>query len=212
MKRNGIGPAPDRSKKTPWKTFLKAHAKSIFAADFFTTEVWTARGLVTYYTLFVIHHATRAVRIVGTTVNPGATFVEQCAKLLTDPIDGFLRNAQFLIVDRDTKFTAAFHAVPKDAGVRTTRCPASVPNCNAIAERFVKSIKDECLNRMILFGSASLDRALREFEAHYNSERNHQRRGNTLIDPEPPVGSNTGSVRRRERLGGLLSFYHRRAA
>ncbi len=212
LKRNGIQPAPDRGKTTPWKKFLKAHAKSIFAADFFTTEVWTAKGLVTHYTLFVIHHATRAVRIVGTTANPGAVFVEQCAKLLTDPVYGFLRAARFLIIDRDTKFTEAFRAILKDAGVRTVLCPARAPNCNAIAERFVKSIKDECLERMIFFGTASLDRACAAYVPHYNSERNHQGRENTLIEPQAPVGSQAGVVRRRERLGGLLSFYHRRAA
>jgi putative transposase len=210
--RNGIQPAPIRGRKTPWSTFLKAHAKSVFAADFFTTEVWTMRGLVTHYTLFVIHHATRAVQIVGTTVHPGDIFMDQAAKLLTDPVDGFLRAAKFLIIDRDTKFTDKFRAILKDAGVRPVRIPASAPNCNALAERFVRSIKDECLDRMIFFGTASLDRALREFEEHALHERNHQGIGNEIIQPDPGVGSTTGVVARRERLGGLLSYYHRRAA
>jgi putative transposase len=128
LRRNGIQPAPDRGGRTPWKTFLRAHARSIFAADFFTTEVWTARGLVTHYTLFLIHHATRAVRIVGTTVNPGALFLEQTAKLLTDPVDGLLRHAQFLITDRDSKFTAAFRQILRDAGIRVcSRLPPRHP-------------------------------------------------------------------------------------
>jgi transposase InsO family protein len=210
LRRNGIQPAPDRGGRTPWKTFLRAHARSIFAADFFTTEVWTARGLVTHYTLFLIHHATRAVRIVGTTVSPGALFMEQIAKLLTDPVDGLLRHARFLITDRDSKFTAAFRQILRDAGIRVLTTPASAPNCNAYAERFVRSIKSECLDRMIFFGTASLDRALREYEAHYLEERNHQGIGNELIDPV--LGDAEGVVARKERLGGLLNNYYRRAA
>src|SRR5436190_245698 len=92
LRRNGLTPVPDRGRRTPWKTFLKSHAKAIFAADFFTTEVWTWRGLITHYTFFVLHHATRANIIVGTTVNPGELFMDQIAKLLTDPVDGLLRH------------------------------------------------------------------------------------------------------------------------
>jgi transposase InsO family protein len=207
--RNGIQPAPDRGRRTPWKTFLKAHARSIFAADFVTTEVWTMRRLVTHYTLVVIHHATRAVRIVGTTVHPGELFMDQVAKLLTDPVDGFLRHARDLVIDRDSKFTEKFREILGEAGVRILRIPPSAPNCNAIAERFVKSIKDECLDRMIFFGTDSLLRALREYEAHYLGERNHQGIGNELIDPE--LGDAEGVVTCRERLGGLLNYYYRRA-
>jgi putative transposase len=208
--RNGITPAPDRGRRTPWKTFLKAHARSIFAADFFTTEVWTGQGLVTHYTLLVIHHATRAVRIVGTTVHPGSRFMDQVAKLLTDPVDGLLRHAKYLVIDRDSKFTDKFREILRDASVRVLRIPPSAPNCNALAERFVKSIKDECLDRMIFFGTASLDRALAAYEAHYLEERNHQGIGNELIDPV--LGDAEGIVARRERLGGLLNYYYRRAA
>jgi putative transposase len=208
--RNGINPAPDRGRRTPWKTFLKAHARSIFAADFFTTEVWTTRGLVTHYTMVVIHHATRAIRIVGTTVHPGELFMDQIAKLLTDPADGFLRHAKYLIIDRDSIFSAKFRAVLKESGVRPIRIPASAPNCTAYVERFIRSIRDECLNKMIFFGTASLDRALREFELHCLQERNHQEIGNELIDPV--LGDAEGNVARRERLGGLLNYYYRRAA
>ncbi len=208
--RNGIKPAPDRGRRTPWNAFIKAHARAIFAADFFTTEVWTTRGLVTHYTLFVIHHATRAVRIVGTTVHPGELFMDQVAKLLVDPVDGVLRRARFLIMDRDSKFTATFRAILEETGVQTLLSPACAPNCNAFAERFVKSIKDECLDRMIFFGTTSLDRALREYEAHFLEERNHQGIGNELIDPV--LGDAEGVVARRERLGGLLNYYYRRAA
>jgi transposase InsO family protein len=210
--RNGIPPAPERGRHTPWRSFLKTHASTIFAADFFTTEVWTLRGLVTHYTLFVIHHSTRRIHIVATTPNPGAVFMAQAAKLLTDPIDGFLRGARHLILDRDTKFTAAFKSILKAAGIGAILTPRCAPNCNAIAERFVRSIKSECLSRMIFFGAASLDRAISEYAAHYNAERNHQGIGNALIAPTDPVGNLHGPVVRRQRLGGLLSFYHRRSA
>ena len=210
LKRNDLEPAPLRGRRTTWKTFLKAHAHSIFAADFFTTEVWTARGLVTHYTLFVIHHASRAVAIVGTTPNPGATFMDQCARALTDPVSGFLRTARFLIVDRDSKFSEAFRSTPKAAGVTVLRCPASAPNCNAFAERWVRSIKEECLHRMIFFGHRALDRALTEYVAHYNHERAHQGIGNNLVEPRE-VAQHRGAVHCRDRLGGLLRFYYRRA-
>src|SRR5262249_51444736 len=146
----------------------------------------------------------------GTTVNPCEMFMSQVAKLVTDPVDGMLRRARFMIIDRDSKFTVAFQRILREAGVRTIPIPASAPNCNAYAERFVKSIKDECLDRMIFFGTASLDRALREFELHYLQERNHQAIGNELIDPV--LGDAEGIVARQERLGGLLNYYYRRAA
>jgi putative transposase len=212
LRRDEIDPAPERGKRTPWKTFLKAHASTIFATDFFTTEVWTLSGLVTHHTFFVIQHATRAVEIVATTVNPNGVFMAEVADILTDPENGFLRNARFLILDRDPNFTDRFTEILKDAGVTVVRCPAKAPNCNAIAERFVKSVKDECLRRMIFFGTASLDRALSAFSSHYARERNHQGIGNQLIAPAQTIGHKHGHVVRRTRLDGLLSFYFRRAA
>jgi putative transposase len=212
LKAADLDPAPERGKRTKWKTFLKAHASSIAATDFFTTEVWTARGLVTHYTMFVIDLATRAVEIVGTTPNPNALFMSQAAKLLTDPVDGFLRTKKVLIMDRDSIFTETFRTVLKDSGVRSVRTPPSAPNCNAFAERWVLSAKTEVLRRMIFVGAGSLDRALAEYVKHHNAERNHQGLDNELIAPEHPVGRLDGRLERRERLGGMLSYYHRRAA
>ena len=212
LKSAGLDPAPECSKRTKWKTFLKAHASSMAATDFFTTEVWTLHGLVTHYTIFVIDLATRAVQIVGTTPNPNALFMSQVAKLLTDPIDGFLRDKKFLIMDRDAIFNEDFRATLKSAGVKALRTPPSAPNCNAFAERWVLSVKNEVLRRMVFFGAASLDQALSEFAKHFNSERNHQGIGNALIAPECKVGTLDGRLARRERLGGLLNFYYRRAA
>ena len=212
LKRWGIDPAPERAKRTSWRQFLRTHAASIAAGDFFSTEVWPARGLVTWYTFFVIDLATRAVTIVGSTPNPGDDFMRQVARNLTDCVDGFLRKKRFLILDRDGKFSAAFRGVLEDHGIRMVLCPARALNCNAFAERFVRSIKSECLSRMIFIGSGSLRHALAEFTAHYNAERNHQGIGNVLIEPADAVGGATGRVVNRRRLGGLLSYYHRLAA
>lgn len=212
LKHAGIDPAPQRSKRTPWSTFIKAHAESIGATDFFTTEVWTAKGLVTHYTLFVIDLATRAVQIVGITPNPNELFMKQVAKVLTDPVDGFLRDKKFLIMDRDSIFSRAFREEIGEHGIRALRTPASSPNCNAYAERFVGTIRREVTRRMIFFGADSLRRALKEHAAHYGSERNHQGIGNNLIAPNGQVGTIAGKLRCRQRLGGMFKYYFRDAA
>ena len=208
LKEHGIKPAPDRP--SSWRTFIRSHADVIAAADFFTTEVWTARGLVTHYTLFVIDIATRAVHIAGTTTSPDAAFMAQVARNLTDAFDGILTGKRFLIVDRDTKFTARFRETLRDAGVEVGRTAFQAPNMNAFAERWVRSIKTECLNKMIFIGPASLDRALREYVAHYQRERPHQGIDNELIEGDvEPIG--TGDIIEHERLGGLIRHYRRAA-
>ncbi len=212
LKRHGIEPAPERDKRTSWRTFLKAHWGVMAATDFFTVEVWTPKGLVTYYVLFVIHLSTRKVSIEGVTSNPNSRFMLQIARNLTDEFDGFLRDHRFLIMDRDTKFTEAFRNTLDRAGVKPVRCPPRAPRCNAYAERFVRSIKEECLERMIFFGERSLRRALREYQTHYLRERNHQGVGNGLLEPTNLVAFSNEPVQRRERLGGLLSYYNREAA
>lgn len=207
LKEHGVKPAPERS--TSWRTFIKTHADVIVGADFFTTEVWTASGLVTYYTLFFIEHGSRVVHIAASTPNPDGRFMAQIARNLTDCRDGFLLGKQFLIIDRDTKFTKKFKAILEDAGVKLILAPFQAPNANAVAERFVQSIKGECLDQMILFGVHSLDRALREYTAHYLEERPHQGLGNELIQGTP--SHDGGDVIVHERIGGLLKFYRRAA-
>jgi transposase InsO family protein len=212
LKRNGIEPAPERGKCTSWRTFLKAHWDVIAATDFFTIEVLTLRGLVTYYVLFVIHLSTRRIVIAGATPNPNGAFMMQMARNLTDEFDGFLSNHNYLIMDRDTKFTEAFRDAIEREGVEPIRCPPRSPKCNAHAERFVRSIKEECLERMILLGECSLRRALRDYGIHYLRERNHQGVDNLLLEPTNVIPFPTGPVQRRERLGGMLNYYHREAA
>ncbi len=209
LKSEGIKPAPDRP--SSWKTFLKAHWGEVAATDFFTTEVWTPRGLVTYYTLFLIDLRTRRVHIAGSTPNPNDSFMAQVARNLTDFVDGFLLRHRFLICDRDTKFTDQFLRLLKDSGIDTVLTPHRAPNCNAYAERFVRSIKEECLNRMVIFGEGSLHRAIREFVQHYHLERPHQGLGNKVIEREDRPPTSGTEVRCRERLGGILRHCRRAA-
>ena len=212
QKRHGIEPAPERERRTSWETFLKARWDVMAATDFFTVEVWTPRGLVTYYVLFIIHLSTRSAHIAGVTTAPNGAYMKQVARNLTDVSDGFLLNNAFLLMDRDTKYTEEFRDYLDREGVKPVRCPVRAPNCNAFTERFVRSIKDECLDRMILFGEASLRRALREYVAHYQTERNHQGLGNRLLEPLAAVRSTEEPIQCRERLGGMLNYYYREAA
>jgi transposase InsO family protein len=212
LKRHGIEPAPKREKSTSWATFLKAHWAVMAATDFFTVEVWTARGLATYYVLFIMHLSTRSVHIAGVTMAPNGAFMKQVARNLTDVEDGFLLAKLFLIMDRDKKYTEGFRGYMDREGIKPVRCPVRAPNCNAFAERFVRSRKKECLDRMILFGEASLRRALREYVSHYQTERNHQGVDNRLLEPLDTSSSKNEPIYRRERLGGMLNYYHREAA
>lgn len=208
LKEHGIAPATGRP--ASWRIFIKSHAAVIAAADFFTTEVWTALGLVTHYTLFVIDIATRRVHIAGTTVNPTSAWMAQAARNLTDCLDGFLKGKRYLIVDRDVLFSEQFKAMLRSSGTKIVRTSIQAPNMNAFAERFVLSMKSECLDRMIFVGAASLDRAIREFMIHYHAERPHQGLENALIVGGPTMSE--GRVEVRDRLGGLLKYYYRRAA
>jgi transposase InsO family protein len=208
LKDHGIPPAPDRP--SSWRTFLRAHWGEIAGADFFTTEVWTPRGLLPYYTLFVLDLRSRRVHVAGSTPTPDGRFMAQTARRLTDAVDGFLVGHSVLICDRDSKWTDDFRRIVQSAGVRIVLTPVRAPNANAYAERFVRSIREECLDRLILFGERRLGRALAEFVAHYHGERNHQGLGNELITPAAAVAGAT-RVRCRDRLEGLLRYYHRAA-
>ena len=172
----------------------------------------TLGGLVTHYVLFFIELATRSVDIGGITTNPNDAFMVQTARNLTDVVDGFLLDKRYLILDRDTKYSQAFRGFLKREGIDVIRLPPRSPNLNAYAERFVRSIKEEMIHRIIFFGEASLRRAIREYKAHYHGERNHQGIGNQLIKPPTVVPLFQGRVHRRKRLGGMLTYYHRQAA
>ncbi len=177
--------------------------------DFFTAEVWTPLGLKTHYVLFAIDLKSRRVHICGITRHPTEAFVAQVARNLTDCIDGFLLSHRVLIRDRDCLFTAKFTSVLEGAGVRSVLTPVRAPNCNAYAERFVLTIKSECLGKVILFGENSLRRACSEFVEHYHTERAHQGLGNERVVRGVCMG--TGAVECTERLGGILKHYRRAA-
>jgi transposase InsO family protein len=204
FKENEIDPAPGRGKRTTWSQFLKAHWNVLAAADFFTVEAWGPRGLVTFYVFFVIELATRRIDIAGITPSPAEPWMMQIGRNLADK--------RFLILDQDSKFSKAFRNLLQDAGVEVVRLPYRSPNLNAYAERSVRSIKDECLNRMIFFGERSLRKATREYAAHYHRERNRQGIDNRLIEPGDRVGSASSAIECAQRLGGMLRFYHRAAA
>ena len=208
LKAAGLPPVPHRP--TSWQTFLKAHWGVIAAADFFTTEVWTWRGLVTYYTVFVMDLASRRVQIVGSTPHPNDLFMHQVSRTLTAADAGLLRHHRVLICDRDRKWSQDVRRLLGDSGIRVVLTPVRAPNANAYAERFVRSIKEECLDRMIPMGERHFRRAVREFVAHYHGERNHQGLQNRLITGAAAIGT-VGRVRRRSRLGGLLNYYERAA-
>jgi transposase InsO family protein len=208
LKTAGLPPVPQRP--SSWQTFLTAHWGAIAGADFFTTEVWTWRGLVTYYTVFVIDLASRRVQILGSTPHPEAMFMQQIVRTLTMAEAGAVPAPQVLICDRDWKWTGDVRRRLGDAGVRVVSTPTRAPNANAYAERFVRSIKEECLHRLIPIGDRHFRRALKEYVEHYHVERNHQGLDNRLIS-RPPVIKMTSRVRRHLRLGGLLNFYERAA-
>jgi len=211
---NGIDPAPLRGKRTAWSTFLKAHWRILVASDFFTVEVWRLHGLTTYYLLFVIELSTRIVRVAGVTPNPDTAWMLRVGRGLLDCEDGVLAAKRKLIIDRDTKYCGEFRAVLVNSGCDIIRLPPCSPNLNAYAERFIGSIKAECLDRLIFFGEASLRRAIREYMAHYEHERHHQGLRNRLLVAAANDGvfGSARCVGGRSRLGGMLNFYHTQAA
>jgi len=214
LHRNGISPAPARKRTTTWADFIRVHMAVLAGTDFFSVEVLTLRGLVTYYVLFFIRLESRRVEVAGITQHPNEAWMKQIARNVTMDEWGFLDNCSYLIHDRDTKYCQSFRDIIEFGDVRTLPLPARSPNLNAFAERWVKSVKDECLSKLILFGEASLRRTLREYVVHYHVERNHQGKDNVLLFPVATKAMNhgDGSVGCKERLGGLLKYYHREAA
>ena len=212
LRDHGIEPAPERRKRIPWKTFLRAHWDAIAAADFFTVEVLTMHGLVRYFVFFVMKLRTREVEIAGITAEPHGRWMQQVGRNLTDAFDGFLRGTRYVILDRDPLYTLAFRKLLTDSGCKVVRLPAKSPNLNAFAERFVLSAKSECLSRIVPLGECHLRKSLKSFVDHYHRERHHQGLGNRLIQPDPEEACRTGPVRCRQRLGGTLNFYYRDAA
>src|SRR5881296_3445597 len=183
LKRHGLAPAPERKATTTWKEFIRTHMDVLVATDFFTAEVWTPGRLVTYYVLFFIHLGSRQVHVAGVTPHPNQAWMVQVARNVTMEEWGFLSPGQYLIHDRDGKYCPAFQQIIDASGVTRVPLPPWSPNLNASAERWVRSVKEECLTRLILFGEASLRHALTQYVEHFHHERNHQGKGNVLLFP-----------------------------
>src|SRR5437867_3766404 len=195
-----------------WRTFLAAHWGAGRGGGFLHD-----RGVDSPRPGHVLHAlchelASRRVHLVGSIPHPDDAFVLQVARVLTSADDGVLRGHRILICDRDTKWSATLRRTVADVGIRVVQTPFQAPNHHAHVERFVRSVKEECLNRVVILGEAHLRRALTAFAAHYHQERNHQGLTDRLIAPErlAPPGVN-GPVQGRTRLGGLLRYYHRAA-
>ncbi|MCJ8329059.1 MAG: transposase [Lentisphaeria bacterium] len=214
LRKHGIFPKPDRESQGTWKEFIARHKDVLWATDFFTTEVLTLTGLKTVYVLFFIHLETRRVVISGMTEYPNAEWMQQQARNLTG-FDGDLSQAKYLIHDRDSKYSKDFAQIMQSAGIETIKLPPRSPNLNAYAERFVRSIKDECLSKFIPIGEKFLRHIIKEYIEHYHHERNHQGDdiGDELLFSEiNPVVKKNAEIQTSSRLGGLLNFYHREAA
>ena len=204
LRRRGIEPAPKRGQSASWSEFIRAHMEVLAGMDFFTVEVLTWRGLATYYVLFLIHLESRRITIAGMSRHPTQTWMEQMARNVTDESTGCLRDIRYVLHDRDTKFCASFESNLTAAGVKPLKLPARSPNLNAFAERWVRSVKAECLSKPILFGEAFLKRTLAEFVEHFHAERPHQGKGNVLLFPTQRLQQAADAqIVCRQRLGGL---------
>ena len=207
LRRFGLGPAPERERHTTWAQFIRRHKDLLWATDFFTAEVWSTTGLVAVYVLFFIHLQTRKVILGGLTPVPNELWVKQIARNVTG-VTGELTHARYLIHDWDTKFTEGFDQILHGAGIEAIKLPPRSPNLNAYAERWIRSLKSECLEHLILFGERSLAHVLPEYLAHHQQERNHQGLDNFIPFPDERLRSETGPITKSERLGGLLQFYY----
>jgi len=203
----GLKPAPRRSGPS-WREFLERQAASMIACDFFTVETISLRRI---YVLFFIELESRYVHLAGCTTNPTGGWVTQQARNLS--ISGVFERMRFLIHDRDSKFTSAFDEVFRSEGIKVIHTPIRAPQANAFAERFVRTVRGECLDWLLILSRRHLERVLRIYLAHYNNERPH--RGLALLPPESADIARqptAGEIERRDRLGGLIHEYHRAAA
>jgi putative transposase len=215
LKDNGLEPGPRRGEGT-WDDFLKRHAATMWACDFFSKKVWTLTGLVDVFVLFFIHLGGRRVHLAGITANPDRTWMVQQARNMAMIFDEEPVQPKYLLRDRDSKFVQEFDAILVSEGVTVTPIGVRAPNQNAVAERFVQSVRRECLDHFVVFGEAHLRHILSEYLIYYHQHRPHQGLGNRPLgwtesvpkDANRPVGE----VVCQERLGGLLRHYQRGAA
>jgi len=207
---NGYDPEPDLTVKTTWWEFIKSHWEVLTACDSFTVELLIGRKLIRCTLLFVIELSTRKVFFAPIKPQPDGDYMKQAAKILTDYEDGFLKGKRYLIHDRDPLYTNEFHNILKSSGVKPVKLPSRSPDLNPYAERFVKSVKSECLDHLILTSVKQLKYAVNQYCEYYHHERIHQSLGR-IIEPIHKTNEDAEIVC-IERLGGLLKSYHRLAA
>lgn len=211
LRRQGVAPAPRRSGPT-WRAFIRQQAASMIACDFFTVETATLRRI---YVLFFIELGTRRVRIAGCTSRPEGQWVVQQARNLVFDLAGRRQPLRFLLHDHDSKFSAAFEEVFRTEGARVIKTPVRAPNANAFAERWVRTVRHECLDWLLIAGCRHLERVLDTYAEHYNHQRPH--RALALNTPDPPAKpvplphAARTAITRTERLGGLLHEYQHAA-
>jgi putative transposase len=219
LKEAGLDPGPKRGTGT-WDEFVKRHASTLWACDFLSVRSVTLKGFVDLYLLFFIHVGTRRVIVSGVSAHPDAAWVTQQARNATMEMADLGLTATHLLLDHDTKFVNGFDSVFEAEGTELKRVGPLAPNMNAYAERWVQTLRTECLDHFLILGESHLRHVVKEFVQHYNLERPHQGRGNVpLPDAQtndggkpPTVKLATGEVHCKERLGGLLKHYHRAAA
>jgi putative transposase len=207
LRRHGIDPSPNR-KGPVWSEFLPTQASSMLACDFFSVDTVLLNRL---YVLFFIELDTRRVHVTGITAHPTGSWVVQQARNLTTALGDRVKPVKFLIRDRDTKFTSSFDEVFRAESIRIIRTPVRAPRANAFAERFVGTVRRECLDRMLIFGRGHLERVLAEYVAHYNELRPHRSLGQLAplnVEPPPPIGDpELRYLRRKDVVSGLIHEY-----
>ncbi|TWU08637.1 Integrase core domain protein [Symmachiella macrocystis] len=214
LKEEGIDTSPKRSQGS-WEQFIKIHAKTLWACDFFTQRIITPRGLVNYFLLVFINVETREIFVTNSTAHPDSAWVTQQARNFLMHTSDYDDKPACLIRDRDTKFTASFDDVFKAEGVKVKVLPVQSPNLNSRCERVIQSIKHECLDNFLVFGEQHLNYLIREYVRYYNDDRAHSACGH--LPPscaDPPTENNTivlNDIVRCERLGGLIQWYERAA-
>jgi hypothetical protein len=211
LKAVGIEPAPERTRKESWGKFLKRQWAVLAAVDFTTIEIATLFGLKRVHLLFAMELHSRKVQFVGLVPEPNDAWMANKARGLVDYEDGFLKDKKYVLADGAKVFHGRFKMILKSEGVNVNKLPPRSPNLNAYMERFFRSLKSECIGRVIFFSERSLEKAVREYVDWYHHHRPHQGLDGKLIVPSVlPLGS--GEVRCKERLGGMLKSYYRDAA
>lgn len=211
LRRHGMNPVPKGGRQMTWSQFIAAHYDMLVATDFFTVEVLGPKGLTTLFALFFIDIKTRLIYFAGLTEHPNEAWMMQVARTMTMDGETFLHGKTILLHDGDGKYCKGFRRIFKQAGVAPLRLPPFSPNLNAFAERWIRSIKSECLQYFCPISKASIEHAIKQYVAHYNAERTHQGLHNQVLDPQDALKNTDGPIKVRHRLAGLLPYYYREA-